>query len=98
MTSISLPQFSKIRSATRFTRERVEFGVRTDVAKDTLSTVKLPTEIEESTSNAIDHGTVSHLVVYSRDELWRAMLSFFSRQTDCRIQVQGVPSKRRLAT
>ena len=46
---------------------RVEIGVQIIVAKDTMSArVKLATEIVESSSNVIDHGTVSHILTRYR--------------------------------
>ena len=42
--------------------------MKIDVAKDAVSAmVKLSTEIDESTSDAIDYDMVSHLMTYSRD-------------------------------
>ena len=38
--------------------------------------VNLTDRVEESMSDVIDYGPVSHLVTCSRDELRRAMLSF----------------------
>ena len=47
------------------------------VAKDTRSaTVKLATEIEESTPDVTDYEMVFHSMTCSRDELRRAVLSF----------------------
>ena len=73
--------------------------MRVIVAKDALSAmVKLAAEIEESTYDVIDYSMFSNLLTHPRDALRRAMLSFPSRLTDCRMQVGGVLSKRRLVT
>ena len=70
---------------------RVAFGVRSVVAKDTMSAmVKLAREIEESASDVVGYGMVSHPMTSSRDKLWRAMLSFLSRPAECGMPVDSV--------
>ena len=67
--------------------------MRIGVAKDTISArTKLETEIEESTSNAIDYGTASHTLTCPRDEMRSAMFSFFSRPTDLHDESVASPS------
>merc|ERR1712065_30987 len=49
---------------------RVAFGVRSVVAKDTMSAmVKLAREIEKSASDVVGYGMVSHPMTSSRDKL-----------------------------
>jgi hypothetical protein len=70
---------------------RVAFGVRSVVAKDTMSAmVKLAREIEKSASDVVGYGMVSHPMTSSRDKLWRAMLSFLSRPAECGMPVDSV--------
>ena len=70
---------------------RVAFGLRSVVAKDTMSAmVKLAREIDEWASNVVGYGMASHPMTSSRDKLWRAMLSFLSRPAGCGMPVDGV--------
>ena len=70
---------------------RLAFGVRSVVAKVTMSAVvKLAREIDESALDVFDFGMVSHPMTLSRGKLWRAMLSFLSRSADCGMPVDGV--------
>merc|ERR1712012_1109683 len=70
---------------------RVAFGVRSVVAKDTMSRmVKLAREIDESASDVVGYGMVSHPMTCSRDQVWRAMLSCLSRPADSGMPVDEV--------
>merc|ERR1712064_206724 len=70
---------------------RVAFGLRSVVAKDTMSAmVKLARQIDEAASDVVGYGMVSHPMTSSRDKLWRAMLSFLSRPADCGMPVDEV--------
>jgi len=70
---------------------RVEWSLPCDVAQKTMSRmVKLAREIEESASDVVGYGMVSHPMTSSRDKLWRAMLSFLSRPADCGMPVDEV--------
>merc|ERR1719328_428667 len=51
--------------------------------------VKLAREIE-SVSDVVGYGMVSHPMTSSRDQVWRAMLSFLSRPADCGMPVDEV--------
>ena len=85
MTSNTLPQFSRARSVI--------------LAKDTMSVmVKLETKIEESTCGVLDYDMVFHHMAHSRNKYRKAILPFLSRQADCWMQVDDVPSKRRWIT
>ena len=64
---------------------RMKFAVRIVIAKDTMPA-----------SEAIDHGTVSHFMTLSHDELWRTMPSSFSRPADWRTQRGGMPSTKKI--
>merc|ERR1712065_37752 len=70
---------------------RVAFGLRSVVAKDTMSAmVKLARQIDESASDVVGYGMVSHPMTSSRDKLGRAMLSFLSRPAECGMPVDSV--------
>ena len=74
-------------------RAWVDSGVRSVVAKDTMSAmVKLAREVEDSSSDVLVYGMVTLPMASSRNQMWRAMLSFLSlsRPTECGMQVDGV--------
>ena len=72
-------------------KARAAFGLRSVVVKDTMSAmVKLARQIDESASDVVGYGMVSHPMTSSRDKLLRAMLSFLSRSADCGMLVDGV--------
>ena len=54
-------------------KTRVAFGLRSIVAKDTMSAlVKLARQIDESASDVVGYGMVFHPMTSFRDKLWRA--------------------------
>jgi len=70
---------------------RVEWALPCDVAQNTMSRmVGLAREIEESPSDVVGYGMVSQPMTSSRDQVWRAMLSFLSRPADCGMPVDEV--------
>ena len=68
----------------------------TDNADMMSAVVKLTREIEESSLDVIGYGRVFHSMTSSRDTVWRAALSSLSWPAECVMQVDAVPSKRRL--
>ena len=56
-----------------------------------VSNGKACEEIEELTSDAIDHDMVSYLMTGSHDVLWRAIPHFLSQPGDCTMKVDDVP-------
>ena len=67
-----------LRRNVRDTR-RMVLVVWTAVAKDTMTAmVRLAMMMNESTSDVIGHGLISHSMTHSHGELWRKMLSLFS--------------------
>ena len=82
-------------SKTKGTCSSSSCAVLTIDAKDAMSAlVKLAMEIAESACGVIDHGVVSHSSTLSRSNLWKAMLSFFSLSTDCRMLVDDAYLRR----
>jgi hypothetical protein len=70
---------------------RVEWALPYDVAQNTMSKMaKLAREIDESASDVVGYGMVSHTMTSSRDRVWRAMLSFLPRPADCGMPVDEV--------
>ena len=71
--------------------------MRTDVVKDAMSKMaKLATEIEESSSDVIDYGLVSHPMTCPHDKLWRAMHPSSLGQLIAGCKLMACPSKRRV--
>ena len=54
------------------------------IAKDTVSV-----------SDVVGYGVVFHPITSSRDLWWKAMLTFFSRPTNCSMQVDGVSAQEK---
>ena len=89
MTSNTLPRFTRTHTVMRFTVEAFVtrcgwyLQCKRSSPRTMSAMVTLSKEIEESSSDIIGYGKVSHPMTSSRDEVWRAVLSFVSRPAEC---------------
>ena len=69
---------------------RVRTGVQITAAKDTTSAMSgLTDEIEESTSDVIDYGLISHSMVFLATSSGEQCSHSLSRPADCQMHVRG---------